>query len=361
MKKALLGVTIVLPVGVIIGLLISEPVVAIERRAEDIIAFIVNSPKLLVGISAFLATFIASVMASDQDARLKKGTFGAIAGSGVGGLAALLNNDTGLLLVGIFGSSCGAILGYFGYLGLSFLAATGVGRRLLEYQVGGLSAVREHLISDAIKENNQILIPALNEWRQDFSRALDKQIKEINSYYHNNKNNIETILKTLIHSWFASICDVFNMILEVVAKRSEYKLRASIIVFGKKDGKIVGRHWISYSGDSPLYKREDFEENSIAYLVISGSEDSPSYVSLGAAEKDIQVQERESKGYEAFILFRINDFSVITIDWPGDPGPKDDFVKIAQNLFHLTISPAIDDVLQKWRNHIQKEVGLDAL
>src|ERR1051326_8318409 len=81
-----------------------------------------SRPRLLVAFSAFLATFIASVMADDQEIRLRNGTFGAIAGASVGGFAALLTDDKSLLLVGIFGSSCGAILGWSASLCLSFLA-----------------------------------------------------------------------------------------------------------------------------------------------------------------------------------------------------------------------------------------------
>jgi hypothetical protein len=37
-----------------------------------------------------VATFVASVMAEEQDKRLRQGTFGAIAGSSMGGIAALI-------------------------------------------------------------------------------------------------------------------------------------------------------------------------------------------------------------------------------------------------------------------------------
>src|SRR5258708_6613196 len=101
----------------------------------DLIAHISQSPEALVGLSAFLATFIASVMADEQNDRLRQGTFGAIAGTSVGGLAAVFEKEPNLLLIGIFGSACGAVVGWVIYLGLSLLPHFRWGRRLIEYQV----------------------------------------------------------------------------------------------------------------------------------------------------------------------------------------------------------------------------------
>src|SRR4051812_49341209 len=44
----------------------------------------------IVFVGSLLATFVASVIAEEQDQRLKNGTFGAIAGTSMGGLAALI-------------------------------------------------------------------------------------------------------------------------------------------------------------------------------------------------------------------------------------------------------------------------------
>jgi len=78
---------------------------------RDILIQIAHSPVALVGWSAFLATFVASVMADEQNDRLRQGTFGAIAGTTVGGLASIMQKDGTLLLIGVFGSACGAIVG----------------------------------------------------------------------------------------------------------------------------------------------------------------------------------------------------------------------------------------------------------
>jgi hypothetical protein len=78
---------------------------------ENLLIRISESPSALVGFSAFLATFIASVMANEQKDRLVQGTFGAIAGSSVGALAAVIQKEPNLLLISVFGSAVGATFG----------------------------------------------------------------------------------------------------------------------------------------------------------------------------------------------------------------------------------------------------------
>src|SRR2546423_4784813 len=67
----------------------------------------------IVFVGSLLATFVASVIAEEQDQRLKNGTFGAIAGTTMGGLAALITQQKALVFMGFFGSTAGAILGWF--------------------------------------------------------------------------------------------------------------------------------------------------------------------------------------------------------------------------------------------------------
>src|SRR5437870_433110 len=131
---------------------------------RDILIQIAHSPVALVGSSAFLATFIASVMADEQNDRLRQGTFGAIAGSSVGGLAAVIQKDSNLLLIGVCGSAIGAVIGWIVYLGLSVLASRKWARRLIEYHVRGLKGVREQINID----DRQLLTNALNIWSQNF-------------------------------------------------------------------------------------------------------------------------------------------------------------------------------------------------
>jgi hypothetical protein len=64
-----------------------------------------------VFLSAFLAVLVASIMSDEQNDRLRNGTFGAIAGSSIGGLAALLTSQPTLLILGFLGSTAGALVG----------------------------------------------------------------------------------------------------------------------------------------------------------------------------------------------------------------------------------------------------------
>src|SRR5436309_8828151 len=128
------------------------------------LSLLFHNPGELVWLTAFMATFIASVMADDQHDRLRQGTFGAIAGTTVGGFGAVVNKEPSLLLIGAFGSAAGAIVGWVVYLGLSILASRQWARRLIEYHVGGLKGVRERISLD---ERN-LLLAALNVWSQNF-------------------------------------------------------------------------------------------------------------------------------------------------------------------------------------------------
>lgn len=54
------------------------------------------APSSLVFYTSLMATFLASVMAEEQHQRLINGTFGAVAGSSLGGLAALITDQKDL-------------------------------------------------------------------------------------------------------------------------------------------------------------------------------------------------------------------------------------------------------------------------
>lgn len=59
----------------------------------NLISNLLGNTPWLVFLSAFLATFIGSVMADEQTDRLRNSSFGAVAGTAVGGLAALLTKQ----------------------------------------------------------------------------------------------------------------------------------------------------------------------------------------------------------------------------------------------------------------------------
>lgn len=320
----------------------------------ELLAAIAQSAQALVGLSAFLATFIASVMADEQSDRLKQGTFGAIAGTAVGGLAAVMNNKPDLLLIGIFGSAAGAIVGWIVYLGLSILASRTWARRLIEYHVTGLKGVREKLNLD---EKNQLLT-ALNVWSQNFRGMVLRETHVILSI--SSSPDYNSWVKIAIRGWLTSLIDAFNLVLDALAEKPEYRSRITLIVFGLSSGEPSGRHWISYAGHQQSHKKKNFGRESIAYQVLSGERESPHFTTLERANRE--GQERVTAGaYSSFFVFRLTDDVVLSLDWPGKLEAHDPYVNVAKGLLQLDVAPAIGELLDKWRGVIAEEVNLQPL
>jgi hypothetical protein len=370
--KARFGLLTLLLISLIIGLLAGGVLVGIFFNVS-------SRPKLLVAFSAFLATFIASVMGDEQETRLRNGTFGAIAGTSVGGLAALLVDDKSLLLVGIFGSSCGAILGWIVYLCLTFLAASEVGRRLFEYQFGGLKAVREKLDLDDKEKLHQ----ALHVWSQNFSRVVAyEKMCLCNKPCHTETNYW---IRVAIKNWLTTITDVLNLVFDSLAKKDEYRSRVSVIIFGQAEkeheGKIEtitkGVHWISYAGRLPSHKKKPFDEQSIAYQVMVGELPSPYLKTIEVRDHPAGGQDRAPKDqdenkkkgqrdskdkakeyYQSFYSFRLNNNAILSVDWPGEIEVDDPFIDIFKDLFYLDVAPAIGELLSHWNGKIEDEPEL---
>lgn len=317
-----------------------------------------SRPRLLVAFSAFLATFIASVMADDQEIRLRNGTFGAIAGASVGGFAALLVDDKSLLLVGIFGSSCGAILGWLAYLCLSFLAATAVGRPLLEYQFGGLRAVRDKLdVDDKVKLGQALIL-----WSQNFSRVVNSEKVFLLSRARQSENN--DLIKIAIKNWLIIITDVLNLVLTSLAKKDEYKSRITIIIFKASKG----LHWISYAGNLPAHRPKPFDNKSVAYKVLQGNLQSPHLETIAVAdagggqnripEGQPNDEQSRTQAYFQFYSFRLGNNAILSVDWPGKLEVDDPLLVVFKNLFYMDIAPAIGELLLHWAGEIEDEPEL---
>ncbi len=318
-----------------------------------------KSLEALVGISAFLATFIASVMADEQKDRLKQGTFGAIAGTFVGGLAAIINNKPTLVLIGIFGSVAGAIIGWIVYLGLSIVASRPWGRRLVEYHVTGLNGVREQLNLD---ERNKLLA-ALSVWSQNFRGMVLRETHVILSIKES--DNYNAWVKIAIRGWLTSLIDAFNLVLDALAEKPDYKSRVTVIVFGRKSGEPqslepIGRHWISWAGPQQSHKKRDFDKESFAFQVLSSQKESPYFVAMERVRKE--GQERETNAaYSSYFVVRLNDNAVLSLDWPGKLEAHDPYVNVAKGLLQLDVAPAIGQLLDKWSGGIAREIGLEPL
>lgn len=317
--------------------------------------FIIESPEALVGLSAFLATFVASVMAEEQSARLKQGTFGAVAGTAVGGLAAVIDGQSMLLLIGIFGSAAGAIVGWIVYLGLSMLASIDWARRVIEYHVSGLKGVRDRL---DLEERNQLL-KALSLWSQNFRGMVLRETNVISSNAPSPDYN--SWVTIAVRGWLTTLIDAFNLVLDALAEKPEYRARVTLIVFGRKADAVVGRHWISYAAHQQSHKRKDFGESSIAYQVLSSQRESPAFVSFERVDKEGEERPGTTPSYSSFFVFRLTSSVVLSVDWPGKLQMDDPYVNVIKGLLQLDVAPAIGDLLQNWAGPIASEVKLQPL
>ncbi len=250
----------------------------------------------LVGWGSGLATFVASVMGDEQNERLKNGTFGAVAGTSIGGLAGLMKGQSELLVVGFLGSVIGAFAGWLTYLLLSLLASLRIGRRLLEYHGGGLKGVREQLKLD----EEQMLLSALGAWRQNFSRMILEEKQRLRAV----PTVANDYVRLAIETWLTSVTDLFALVFATMAKKPQYQSRVTVIVYGLRDHTVVGKHWISYSGRLPAHKKaQEFDRSSVGYKVLSGEWESP-YFTTGDEAKQ-RGQDRGQQSYRPFITFRL--------------------------------------------------------
>lgn len=320
---------------------------------EELLIHISQSPSALVGLSAFMATFVASVMADEQNDRLRQGTFGAIAGTSVGGFAAVIEKEPTLLLVGVFGSAVGAIVGWVVYLGLSILASRKWARRLIEYHVRGLKGVREQIELD----DRNLLLSALNVWSQNFRGMVLRETTLILG--RSQSADYNDWITVAIREWLNSLIDAFNLVLDALAEKPEYRSRVTVIVFGTASGKTIGRHWISYAGHRQNHKKNEFGINSIAYRVLSNQLNSPWFITMESANQ--QGEDRGNPTYSSFFVYRLNDDAVLSMDWPGKILEQDPYVDVAKALVHLDVGPAIGKLLDTRTVPLAKEVRLEPL
>jgi hypothetical protein len=311
------------------------------------------NPDGLVAWGAGLGTFVASVMADDQSDRLRKGAFGTVAGASLGGIAALFVNNKLLVLYGVFGSAIGAGVAWLVYLILAYVAQRPAGRRILEYHIRGLAGVHEQLIAD----ENIRLREALDSWGENFARTIahekDVLIHEVRS------ESANAFISLTIYNWLSTIVNTFNLVLDAIAETPiDYRCRATLILFGYDDAdNRVGGHWISFAGRLPAHRASPFDAASYAFKVLVEDFQSPCFTTAERANK--QGQERGGADrYYSFILFRVNNHAVLSVDWPGKLEETDPYIFIVRDLFHLEVGPAVADLLARWSGDPEHEVGL---
>jgi hypothetical protein len=314
-----------------------------------------NLLAIMVFAGSGLATFVASVMGDEQNQRLKNGTFGALAGTSIGGLAGLMKGQQDLLVVGFLGSVLGAFLGWLIYLLLSILAnKIPTVRGVLEFQVAGLKGVRERLNLD----DQQKLLTALGAWRENFSRMIfdeKNQLRKIAPCANSNEH-----AAVIIETWLISVVDFFALVFETLAKKPQYRSRVTIIVYGTQASSVIGKHWISYAGPlTPHKKAQEFDSSSIGYQVLLGQVSSPYFTTSDAANRAGQT--RSDHSYRPFITFRLNSSAILALDWPETLDEKDPYVTVARNFFNSDITPVIGEVLDQWAGPLQSVVSLQPL
>ena len=308
---------------------------------------------LLVFVGAAVATFVASVMAEEQSTRIKNGAFGALAGSAVGGLAAIFAEDEKLLVVGFVGSAVGALLGWLAAVLLCLWASTyNTGKHVLVYLTGGFKEVREKLELEA----DQPLLDALNRWSEDFVRKMNRQ-KEVTLQFAQNEQTNGCIRLT-IGDWLVSIVSILDLLFGL-AKRPKYRSRVTVIVYGKQDGGVLGRHWVSDSGALASHMKRDFDDRSIGYQVLAGELSSPYFTT--AEEAKLHAQDRGEERYRPFLTLHVNGSVILAVDWHEGLEPNDRFVDRARALFQNDVCPAIAALLQHWDGDIGREVHLGPL
>lgn len=312
----------------------------------------------LVGIGSALGTFVAAVMADDQSTRLKNGTFGTLAGSAVGGITALMTETPALLVVGFFGSSVGALFAWIGFLMLSARASRPGGRNWLEYYVGGFQGLRDRLALD----DEATLLLALDEWRIRFAQMVRQQKDE--ALLLQKGKTTDQFMVLIIEGWMISVVDVLTLVLKTLAKKDNHQPRMSVIVFAGRPDAVVGRHWISYSGDLRRHKDRHFTNDSIGYKTLIGQvpdDIRDNYWTTSDAEKRGQ-ELGKNQPYVGFFCFRVNDHAVLTLDWPDkiEIDPRDSpYVKKSVVLLRSDIIPSIGALLAHWSRPLSEEIDAD--
>jgi hypothetical protein len=103
----------------------------------------------------------------------------------------------------------------------------------------------------------------------------------------------------------------------------------------------------------------------VAYKVLIGDLNSPYFTSLKSANQsaqnreDNQNRDKKHTSYGSFYVFRLNDHSVLSLDWPNEIEEEDEYIRIASRLLYLDVAPAIGKLLDSYKEPLAREVGLE--
>jgi hypothetical protein len=309
-----------------------------------------------VFFGSMLVTFVGSVMGDDQSKRLQNGAFGAAAGTSLGGLAGLLKNNTGLVVVGFAGSAVGGFLGWLYYAILAWKAGQDPKlKNYLVFQVNGLQGLQQQL--DVQSREN--LRTEFSAWSENFARTVAAQKQLLLKFVSD--AHWEDYAVAGMQDWLTSAADILSLVFGTLADKTQYQSRVTIIIYGLgEDNKPNGKHWISYAGQLTPHGRQVFDETSIGYKVLSQQLPSPYFTTSELAKGQGQAR-ADDPSYRPFITLRLNASAILAVDWPEKLEEKDAYVQAARSLFYSHITLALTELLDMWPRPLARVVGLKPL
>jgi len=300
-------------------------------------------------------TLVSVLNAKEQADRLKNSGFGTLASSAVSILITMLQKDNNFYLIAYTFAGCalGALIGWIIIFHIVKKAAGKNKILMIELLYTGLSGVKEEIK----KREHLNILEVLKEWNADFEKTISKNHFEIENDYS----------KT-IYTWLKLNCDLYRVVLKNFGKNlndctaDEFQSRASLIIFGQKNTNVdseEGYHWISYEGERPEFKRNFvFGKEHDAYKVITHEYPSIFKHDPNKDKSPKRAVNNNDGDYKTYLLFRVNDFCVLTIDWQSKIKDDDDIFDALKNLFQKSICPKIAEILEGKEEEILKTKNL---
>jgi hypothetical protein len=292
-----------------------------------------------------IATFLSTVLADDQAQRIKQGAFGAVAAGGVTAVVALIQKegDTSVsyILYSFYGSTFG---GFVGWLVFVFIAA------LTYYRYGVLMPFVELITSGFGKFRDQIILlensPSLAKlqgWMERFERELRSQLYkvELNTDFKNCSEKQQLLFyKQQVSIILMAAVEQFNLVFGTV------HFRSTIIRFPditNKDENGCHDFELSYYGTMKRFKDTPFDAESKAYMMATGQIKGKSKT---FDTNDMNVPAREPRDrYVSFILFKLTDMSVLSIDWAQDETKQR--LQTLEDRINESLMPLLTDLMEK--------------
>jgi hypothetical protein len=313
--------------------------------------------KSLILLGSFCATFVASVIAEEQNERIKSGIFGLMGGTGAGAIASLITSDNELLLIGVAGSAVGAVLGWFTSLILcAWVHKSETGKAVLTYLSTGFSGLRAEITLNERIKNQNLQIDAIRTWNSYKSRTIQKQLTDILEIEKSIDRN--AVVKIVVNEWLASVVNMFEFLFRLGGNSFQgYRPRATVIRFKQIEGNQVGNHWVFNTGGQRSFNTiKTFGENSVGYKVLTGELPSPHFDNFESANKT-----GENRGAineeKSFMTFYVSDDTILAVDWPSVLALEDSIVKTISNLFEDDICPSINKLIKNWHEIPQNSIN----